>query len=196
MGTPLPNPCQCTVPHGGMLCSWVSGEYLPRKTLRFRLITMWHYELITCSTTLGVHWPLAFHLDPWTAPKASCRTAPSPWWYPSARTQVRTLTKIGSEINVQWLRNTGQCALKPVWQYKWQRGGDSGHSMDSSIARVCGFRLFVHQTGRHENMLICLCKVSKRPHLNMNCTDGYKKSTTEKTVPWILWIILIISIQK
>ena len=66
------------------------------------------------------------------------------------------------------------------------KGGDSGHSMDSSIARACGFWFFVHRTGRREDMLICLCKVSKRPHLNMNCTDGYKESTMEKTIPWIL----------
>ena len=66
------------------------------------------------------------------------------------------------------------------------RGGDLGHSMGSSIAKAHGFWFFVHRTRRCEDMLICLCKVSKRPHPNMNCTDRYKESTMEKTIPWIL----------
>ena len=85
---PLLNPCQCTVPHGGMLSSQVSREYLPNRAW----VRIWPFmqdTLITCSTKQEVHWLLVFLPDLQKVPKECCKTTQSLSLYLYVRTWGR-----------------------------------------------------------------------------------------------------------
>ena len=196
MHTPLPNSCQCTVPHGKMAWSWVSREYLPGKNIIG--IDLSASILLTCSTTPVAHQPPAFCQDLQTAPRASCRTVQSLWLYPCTRKLVKTSRRSESGTNVWWAKKQARngwlnlCGNVSYWGRSNLR-----HSMNSCISRVSGLSFFFHWTGRREYMLVCLCtKWARALQSNINGTCRYKECTAKKSVPQILRVILVFSIQK
>ena len=194
---PLPNPRQRSIPHWWSPSCWISREYLPiYKTCTEISKRTWktisllpippHQDFIDLLFFIRV----LKQLQEWVVePLRVCdriHLRKHRWRHK----RKANLESMFSESEM-WYSND-EVDLRGNVHYWW--GGDSSHPMNSCISRASGFRFLVHRTWRREHMFVSLCTVSdfaRRCNLH---TYRYEESAAEKTIPWVLWIIMVIGV--